>query len=528
MIYKTKHEKGQALILIAFAAIGLFAFAALAIDGSRQFSNKRNAQNAADTAALTAALKYIRTGDLAAAKLEAEARVKSNGYVHAPSGAEPTWVLINLCSDQDKDMYTGALLTETVGGVTKPKLVDCPGLPTTGAVRSEYIRVRIVTTIPTTFGRVIGRQTMMSAAEAITRVHGSSTASTSSGFDGAAMVSTKGGNNNNCFLMNGGADLETHDSAISINCSSNQAAFINGGAKLTMDGAGDIVGCYAYNGGASFSPNPPFDCPSPAGVSKVYDENTFASVPTMPNPPSCSEPGHQTATTLSKGYFNSNVTINNDTVMGEGVYCFNAGINVNGHSKLSGPTGRVQLVMGNNDFNLGTTEFVFNNLEVYTVNGSLRTNGNGGLTTIDPDNRLRFYSSGTGNFQVNGNGWLRSEDAYIYLKGGEITWNGNSKIDLHAAKADDPEGIGGLLVHMPWSNQTPIKFNGGSDIHLTGTCLMPHSHVTFNGGVNFELHSQIIGYEYIVNGGGTVDIYYVAEENYNPPTLSDPTIEFTK
>jgi len=48
-------EKGQALILVALAAIGLFAFAALAIDGSRMFSDKRHAQNAADTAALAGA-----------------------------------------------------------------------------------------------------------------------------------------------------------------------------------------------------------------------------------------------------------------------------------------------------------------------------------------------------------------------------------------------------------------------------------------------------------------------------------------
>ena len=49
-------EKGQSLVLIAFAAIALFAFAALAIDGSAIFSDRRHAQNAADTAALDAAL----------------------------------------------------------------------------------------------------------------------------------------------------------------------------------------------------------------------------------------------------------------------------------------------------------------------------------------------------------------------------------------------------------------------------------------------------------------------------------------
>ncbi|HEX9332631.1 MAG TPA: pilus assembly protein TadG-related protein, partial [Anaerolineales bacterium] len=53
-------ERGQALILIAFAAVGLVGFAALAIDGSRVFSDRRHAQNAADTAVLAAALAKIR------------------------------------------------------------------------------------------------------------------------------------------------------------------------------------------------------------------------------------------------------------------------------------------------------------------------------------------------------------------------------------------------------------------------------------------------------------------------------------
>ena len=78
-------QRGQALILIAFAAIGLFAFAALAIDGSRAYSDKRHAQNTADTSVLAAALAQIRTEGSATAKFSAAraaalARAASNGY----------------------------------------------------------------------------------------------------------------------------------------------------------------------------------------------------------------------------------------------------------------------------------------------------------------------------------------------------------------------------------------------------------------------------------------------------------------
>ena len=56
-------EKGQILIVIALAVVVLFGFAALSIDGSRAFSDRRNAQNAADAAAFAAALAKVRGND---------------------------------------------------------------------------------------------------------------------------------------------------------------------------------------------------------------------------------------------------------------------------------------------------------------------------------------------------------------------------------------------------------------------------------------------------------------------------------
>src|SRR5687768_10027078 len=77
-------EKGQALILITLAAVGLFSFAALAIDGTRVFSEKRHAQNAADTSALAGALAYTRADDDddfdAVITTAAESRATSNGF----------------------------------------------------------------------------------------------------------------------------------------------------------------------------------------------------------------------------------------------------------------------------------------------------------------------------------------------------------------------------------------------------------------------------------------------------------------
>ena len=59
-------ERGQALILIALAGIALFGIAGLAIDGSAKFSDRRHAQNAADTASLAGALTLARNGTASA------------------------------------------------------------------------------------------------------------------------------------------------------------------------------------------------------------------------------------------------------------------------------------------------------------------------------------------------------------------------------------------------------------------------------------------------------------------------------
>ena len=86
------HENGQALIVVALAAVVLFGFAALAIDGSRIFEDRRHAQNAADTSALAAALAKIRGQNYVTVGLS---RATSNNY---STDADST-VTVNLCSE---------------------------------------------------------------------------------------------------------------------------------------------------------------------------------------------------------------------------------------------------------------------------------------------------------------------------------------------------------------------------------------------------------------------------------------------
>lgn len=501
----TKGQRGQALILITLAAVGLFAFSALAIDGSRAFSNKRHAQNAADTAVLAAALAQIRTpGDentkFAAAVAAAEDRAESNGFVD-----------------------NGSSIIIEIYRCDNPA-TTCTGLPT-GANPTEYIQVKIVSTIPTTFGRVIGRQTLTSAVEAIARVQGDAGNATGSGLDGAAMVSTKDSNDDQCFLLNGNANLETHNSGIFVNCSGDGAFFDNGASTFKMGADSRVVGCREGNGGTISGGN--INCNA---NQMVINASTYAGVPTMPNPPApsdCSgiglgskiDNGDDTFT-LTPGKF-TELIIQKPTTMQPGVYCTTGAFNVQGQGSLTG-TGNVQIVLPNTDFNVGSNrEFRFDSLEVYTINNDFQVQG---LLTA---NRLRFYSAGSGNSIINAQSTVTSPNAYFYLHRGAIRWNGGTNVNLSAPPAGDPY-VGGVMVHMPWENTSDSNLNGGSFVKITGTFLMPHSKVTFNGGNVFELHTQIIAYEYKVNGGGKVDIYYLANNIVNPPNISNPTIELTK
>ena len=78
MKFLSPQERGQAIIIIALSAVVLFGFLALAVDGSSIFSDRRHAQNAADTAALAGALAKVNNDPDWSNK--ARDRASQNGY----------------------------------------------------------------------------------------------------------------------------------------------------------------------------------------------------------------------------------------------------------------------------------------------------------------------------------------------------------------------------------------------------------------------------------------------------------------
>jgi Flp pilus assembly protein TadG len=473
---KTNHssERGQALILIVFAAVALIGITGLAVDGGNAMSEHRQAQNAADAAALAAARAKVRGSDIVATGESLAATYNFN------NDGSTDQVEVRLCSD---------------AGATCGELDGDP---------ADYVQVVITSQVKTYFGRVVGWDQTNDKVEAIAR---GTTGLSTELFDGNAIVALSP-NANPGFLVNSGASITVENSGIFVNSSSSHALLVNGPSTIELDAPITVVGGKLINGSPVIHPG------VTTGYSNPYTvPPDLSMIPAQPSPPTCSGSGYRNGNTLYPGNWGSLVLNSGDHVtMLPGNYCFSGGFTLNGHNTLTATSGKVALVMGNQSFIVNSdSQLNFSDLEIYTNNGNWTINSCSITVTAS---RLRFYSTGSGQFIVN-SASVSSDDAFFYLQGGQITWNSDSTLNLHAPPQGDP--FGGLLIYMPWSNTSSTIINSGSDIDITGTILTPHSDITFNGGsicgCTLAHHSQIIGYTFIVNDR-RLTVEYDAAENF--------------
>jgi Flp pilus assembly protein TadG len=191
-----RSQKGQAIILLAFAVIGLVGFGALAIDGGRVLSDKRHAQNAADTAALAGALAYAHSNNIETA---AQSRALGNGYNNDSAVQD---VVVDVA-----DAEPGLCPANTIG---------------------KEITVTITSTIDTTFARILGRNTMTNKVSATTRVCNPYVGPP---FNGNAIVSLAPSGKG--YDGTGTPDWNISGGGIFSNSGSANAAYCNGAASIT-------------------------------------------------------------------------------------------------------------------------------------------------------------------------------------------------------------------------------------------------------------------------------------------------------
>jgi Flp pilus assembly protein TadG len=193
---KTNPERGQALIIIVLATIVLAGMAGLVIDGGNVFLDKRNAQNAADSAALAAALTRGRGGsNVAGAALDNAAQ---NGY--------------------DND------------GSTNVVEVHYP--PTDGPYKNnaEYVQVVITSNVKTYFARVVGWRQLTNKVQATARTKTPEVREILHGQAVIALAPNSDCNNKKAFWVHGEATLDITGGGVFVNSANNQCAFLQNGS----------------------------------------------------------------------------------------------------------------------------------------------------------------------------------------------------------------------------------------------------------------------------------------------------------
>ncbi len=213
-------ERGQALILISLAAIGLFAIVGLAVDGSAKFSDRRHAQNAADTAATAASLSKIR-------------------------GAS-TWKLSGLDIALSNG-YDNNLVTNTVNVYACTEAGSNCG-PYAG--KAKYVKVVITSHVNTYFARVIGINQTQNIVQAVAL---SDSGYTGPAFNGNALVA----------LVQSGNGYDAHGTpvwnitggGIFLNSSSSNSATCGGNAGVNSPSVTTVGGtnfsCHTVNIGTT-------------------------------------------------------------------------------------------------------------------------------------------------------------------------------------------------------------------------------------------------------------------------------------
>ena len=195
-MYTLKSDRGQALVVIALAAVGLIGIVALVVDGGKAFADRRKAQNAADSAALAAALGRIRGNqDMAGTALESAAQ---NGYNN-----DGITNIIELYSPPRDGAHAGDI---------------------------EYIQVIITSHVDTYFARVIGRDKITNTVQAVARTKSAEITELLHGTAIISLAPTSNCATRKSFWVHGEATLDITGGGIFVNSNNQTCALMQQGS----------------------------------------------------------------------------------------------------------------------------------------------------------------------------------------------------------------------------------------------------------------------------------------------------------
>lgn len=312
-------ERGQAMIIIVFAMIGLIGITALTVDGGYAYSDHRHAQNAADTAVLAGARAIIRGEDWKSAAL---AIASQNGYIDADATVNTSSAKVNIEAYTCDDSNPG---------------VDCGVYDG----NSEYILVKITSIVDTFFAPVVGIQQITNSVQAIAHVvPGSYTEM----FDGNAVVGLAP-SDCNAVRYQGNADTTITGGGIYVNSDCEETAFFNNSssAQLTAPSL-CAVGGITYETGAVNIPSITTGC---ASFSFPPENMVF------PNPTCGSDPATVSGNTMDPGNYTGTFPPSGVTLLQSGIYCVNGDFKLAANDVLTGVDVLIVVIDGDVTWNGG-------------------------------------------------------------------------------------------------------------------------------------------------------------------------------
>lgn len=460
-MHKTlRHQRGQALVLIVFAIVGMIGLTGLAVDGGDAYSDRRHAQGAADTAVMAAALTKVRnpsstgTWDKWSVAHDAAMQVAaSNGYDNSGYDSNGTGNVVNVYH------------CDEVGASC-----DLPS----GQDPKNYVQVTIESTIRTYFAPVLGIREMHNYVQAVAKAVDPSIVPW---YDGNALVALMPGCKPNGwpddpFTVSGTSfTLVNGTSGVFVNSNCDPAYTSSNNTTLNAPSV-CVVGGVNANGTSTTAPQP--------GCGTQYDLQTYRLPPLGKD--SCTSDGvisgnNSTGYIATPGNYSGSFPPgggNGHLILTRGIYCLNGNstaLDINAGWDITTD------VDGN-----GSWSDSYEGVAFYIPNGGVTINGGaaahlsamedaaaqtagvkGYLLYLPPDNHSAVNIAGGGSSALQGT---------ILAPGAPISVSGSSSSDSFDLECQ----IIGYTVKLTGNGLVSITYNQSlNGMTMTNPLLQPYN-----------------------------------------------------
>lgn len=391
-----RFERGQALIVIALALVGLVGIAGLVIDGGNGFQDRQKAQNAADAAALASAQARIRGGNVVDAAMASAA---TNGY------------------NNDG-------VTNIISLYTPPK--DGPH-----AGDIEYIQVIIRSTVTTYFMRVVGTREIVNEVQAVARTKAPEIGPVLHGHAVISLAPESNCFNRLAFWIHGEATLDITGGGVFVNSDNQECALVqqgSGSIRIAGDYGINVVGNAKVQKLHLFTPEI-----SPGAQAVPYPPPFFMPKVGCGGDAEVSLDG----TTMSPGAWGEEFPPPGVTQLESGVYCLSNGMHVTGH--LEGHNVIFKVTDGEVRFSSGA------DILLDAPNGG----DNAGLLIYLPmENHHKVVLNGGAGSNIQGT--ILAPASHILIKGMDSKTGFHSQIIGYTVEADGTSNV--VIKFIPEQN----------------------------------------------------------------------------